>query len=234
MRFVTPKQAFPPGYRDDLPARSEYPRPAPGAPPGAALGAAPGVEIDEAGTVVTRFEEDEAEAREAAREGLGVRRRQLEEELRSLTQDTREDNIMQEKDIIRGTPLRSVRRLRQVDWEFRQFELRREIAALARREARAAVEARAARRASSCSRLRKVLQGADHRGRFVYQNGWLSVTHRRVACKEADPYWGLARAAQHGGDGSRALHNSGLTVFGALLLLCAVMALSARLIPTSV
>ena len=66
------------------------------------------------------------------------------------------------------------------------------------------------------------------------QNGWLSVTHRRVACKEADPYWGLARAAQHGGDGSRALHNSGLTVFGALLLLCAVMALSARLIPTSV
>ena len=127
MRFVTPKQAFPPGYRDDLPARSEYPRPAPGAPPGAALGAAPGVEIDEAGTVVTRFEEDEAEAREAAREGLGVRRRQLEEELRSLTQDTREDNIMQEKDIIRGTPLRSVRRLRQVDWEFRQFELRREI-----------------------------------------------------------------------------------------------------------
>ena len=152
MRFVTPKEAFPPGYRDDLPARSEYPRPPRG---GGGGGGGAGVEIDEAGTVVTRFEEDEAEARGAELLGLGLRRRQLEDELRALRSTTTGTT----QGTMQGGALRSVRRLQQVDREFRQFELRREIAALAKREARAAVEVQAARRASFCSKLRKVLHG---------------------------------------------------------------------------
>ena len=63
----------------------------------------------------------------------------------------------------------------------------------------------AATRAGCMARLRRFVQ-TDHRGRFVYPNGWLSITNRRVACKERDETWELtrghryisARAAQHG------------------------------------
>ena len=237
MAFVTPKVAFPPGFRDDLPTRSEYPPPTirtRRARPGDGF-ASRGVEIDEAGTVVTRFEEDEAENLLHEMHSLTERKRALEEELRALLRSPQESqggdgtNANAAK-IATLTPLKSVRRLQQVDREFRQFELQREIASLAKQEARATIEMQDARRASFCFKLRKILQHTDHRGRFVYQNGWLSITNRRVACKEADPYWGLTRTAQHGS--SRVSHSSGLTVFATILLLCAVMALSARLIPT--
>ena len=127
------------------------------------------------------------------------------------------------------TPLSSVRRLQEVDREYRQFELRREIAEIAREEQRMAAKLKAAMRVSFCSKLHKIIWHTDHRGRFIYQNGWMSTTNRRVACKESDPYWGMSRAAQYGT--GRMSYNSGFTVFATLFLLCAVMALSANLIP---
>ena len=219
MPFITPKEAFPPGYRDDTTSiRSAYPSIV---RTNMAAGR-PAVELDESGVVVTRFAEDEVINIELRLKNIRAQKQRLEEELQRL--------LSTDVASINRTQLHSERRLKQVDREFRRFELQKKIDLLRKDEQQAKIQVSAAQRASFCSKLR-MSRVTDHRGRFLYPNGWLSITNRRVACKESDPNWGLGRPAQY--TMRQTTQHACLSVYLVILLVCTIMVLSARLIPTT-
>jgi hypothetical protein len=71
--------------------------------------------------------------------------------------------------------------------------------------------------------------GRDHRGRFVYPNGWSTTTSRMSICKEDDVNWSMTREQQY--NNLQITRDPIMNLFISLVIMAVLSVIAGNLLP---